>query len=201
MTKVLVTDTNLTNIANAIREKNGETTSYKVDEMANAIDNISTSGGTAEDLSSELSAQNTLITTQETTIDNIISALEGKASGGGGELQYVTGTKNLNYTESDSGDVVIEVNDLTFTPKYILVTRQSSSANVGLWASTNEYIFIAASGGLFNQDVIVTKISDTTVVQYGTNKVTVNITNTGFNVVSNNTVVFSAANYDYIAIG
>lgn len=37
----------------------------------------------SEDLSSELTTQNTLITTQETTIDNIISALQGKASGGG----------------------------------------------------------------------------------------------------------------------
>ena len=45
MAKVLVTDTNLTNIANAIREKNGETASYKVNEMASAIGNISTGGG------------------------------------------------------------------------------------------------------------------------------------------------------------
>lgn len=45
MAKVLVTDTNLTNIANAIRGKNGATTSYKVDEMASAIESISTSGG------------------------------------------------------------------------------------------------------------------------------------------------------------
>ena len=45
MAKVLVTDTNLTNIANAIRGKNGETTSYKIDEMASAIENIETGGG------------------------------------------------------------------------------------------------------------------------------------------------------------
>lgn len=45
MATILVSDTNLTNIANAIREKNGKTTSYKVNEMASAIENISTSGG------------------------------------------------------------------------------------------------------------------------------------------------------------
>lgn len=41
MSKVLVTDTYLTNIANAIREKNGEITTYKPGDMAGAILNIS----------------------------------------------------------------------------------------------------------------------------------------------------------------
>lgn len=46
MPKVLVSDKNLTNIANAIREKNGETTTYKPSEMATAIQNISSGGST-----------------------------------------------------------------------------------------------------------------------------------------------------------
>lgn len=46
MPKVLVNDENLTNIANAIREKNGETTTYKPSEMASAIQNISSGGST-----------------------------------------------------------------------------------------------------------------------------------------------------------
>ena len=41
MARVLVNEENLTNIANAIREKNGETTTYKPSEMASAIKNIS----------------------------------------------------------------------------------------------------------------------------------------------------------------
>lgn len=41
MSKVLVSEENLTNIANAIREKNGETTTYKPGDMASAIQNIS----------------------------------------------------------------------------------------------------------------------------------------------------------------
>ena len=41
MSKVLVSEENLINIANAIREKNGETTTYKPNEMASAIQNIS----------------------------------------------------------------------------------------------------------------------------------------------------------------
>ena len=42
MANVIINDTNLTNIANAIREKNGETTKYKPSEMANAILAITT---------------------------------------------------------------------------------------------------------------------------------------------------------------
>ena len=44
MSKVLVSEENLTNIANAIREKNGEATTYKPGEMADAIANISGGG-------------------------------------------------------------------------------------------------------------------------------------------------------------
>ena len=40
MAKVLIHDENLTNIANAIREKNGETTTYLPSEMAAAISNM-----------------------------------------------------------------------------------------------------------------------------------------------------------------
>ena len=42
MAKVLVNETNLTNIANAIRGKNGASTKYKPNEMATAISNIKT---------------------------------------------------------------------------------------------------------------------------------------------------------------
>ena len=45
MANVLVNDTSLTAIGNAIREKNGETTLYKPAEMATAIQALATSGG------------------------------------------------------------------------------------------------------------------------------------------------------------
>jgi surface protein len=48
MGKVLVTDTYLTNIGNAIRSKNGTTDTYKPSEMASAIENIETGGGSSE---------------------------------------------------------------------------------------------------------------------------------------------------------
>lgn len=45
MANVLVNDTSLTAIGNAIREKNGETTLYKPAEMATAIQALATGGG------------------------------------------------------------------------------------------------------------------------------------------------------------
>ena len=50
MAKVLVNETNLTNIANAIREKNGTTDTYKPSEMATAISNIQAGGGSENEL-------------------------------------------------------------------------------------------------------------------------------------------------------
>ncbi len=45
MANVIINDTNLTNIAQAIRSKNGTSTTYKVSEMASAITNLPTGGG------------------------------------------------------------------------------------------------------------------------------------------------------------
>lgn len=72
MAKIIVNDTNLTNIANAIREKNGETTSYKVDEMAEAINEISAKGTDMETCNVELyvSKSITYQTTYTTINDN-----------------------------------------------------------------------------------------------------------------------------------
>lgn len=88
MGKVLVTDTHLTNIANAIRSKNGTTTTYKPGEMASAINNIQTN----EDLSSEFNDYENSLTAQETTIDDIFNALQDKAAGGEVTLQEKTVT-------------------------------------------------------------------------------------------------------------
>ena len=49
MANVLVNDTSLTAIGNAIREKNGETTLYKPAEMATAITNLPSGGGGSPD--------------------------------------------------------------------------------------------------------------------------------------------------------
>lgn len=45
MSRVLISEESLTNIANAIRAKNGESTTYKPSEMATAINAIEAGGG------------------------------------------------------------------------------------------------------------------------------------------------------------
>ena len=123
MSIVTIDDTNLTNIADSIRNKNGSSDTYKPSEMASAISNIEMGiipSGTLEinengeydvkyyekanvnieeDLTNELTEQKNLITTQETTIDDIILALEDKATGG------ITPTGTLDITENGEYDV------------------------------------------------------------------------------------------------
>ena len=108
-----INDTNLTNIADAIRSKNGTATTYKPSEMANAISQITTS----EDLTSELTEQNTLIATQEATIDDIVSALQGKSAGGGDtslEDSFMTGS--ITHYRNDR---------ITLTSQYCLAGRNN----------------------------------------------------------------------------
>ena len=50
MAQKLYEEANIQDIANAIRAKNGTTTTYKTNEMAAAIRGIETSGGTSDDL-------------------------------------------------------------------------------------------------------------------------------------------------------
>lgn len=62
MTKVLVDDTNLTNIANAIRGKAGGSTRYKPSEMATAITNIPSGGGSGATMIETSSVSATTLT-------------------------------------------------------------------------------------------------------------------------------------------
>ena len=96
MAKVLVTDTHLTDIANAIRDKKGTSDTYKPSEMANAIQGISTS----EDLTSEFNDYENYLSTQETIVDDIMTALQGKGIGGG-----ITPTGEITITENGTYDV------------------------------------------------------------------------------------------------
>lgn len=61
------------------------TNNTELSSILNTINNLPEAGasGGSEDLTSELIAYDTSLTTQETTIQDIISALEGKVAGGG----------------------------------------------------------------------------------------------------------------------
>lgn len=110
MANVLVEETSLTNIANAIRSKNGTTTTYKPGEMASAINNIQTN----ENLSTELTEQDTLINNQEIAIDDIMLVMQNIINNGGGEVV----TENLfsnDYSQIGYGDTYITSNGYTLT--------------------------------------------------------------------------------------
>lgn len=83
MAKVLVTDTNLTNIANAIRGKNGETTSYKVDEMAEAINNLSESTSGAETVTSFIGGDSPMDMITVTYVNENFEIVDVDADGDG----------------------------------------------------------------------------------------------------------------------
>lgn len=80
MAKVLVTDTNLTNIANAIRGKNGETISYKVDEMAEAINEIAT-GSSVETVDGSIYGSTPLEEIEVTCVNQDFEIVTASANG------------------------------------------------------------------------------------------------------------------------
>lgn len=80
----------LTDVAEAIRTKEGTTETIPASEFDTRISNLS--GGGSEDLSEELNTQDSALTTQEITIEHIITALEGKGTPpatGGGSGEFV----------------------------------------------------------------------------------------------------------------
>lgn len=109
MSIVTIDDTNLTNIANAIREKNGTSNTYKPNEMASAIQDISAS----EDLSSELNTQETLLNNQVDKISIAINTLKNKASGGGDALEIARSIIDKTIT-SYSDDQLTEIGTYMF---------------------------------------------------------------------------------------
>ena len=107
MANVLVEETSLSNIASAIRGKNGSTAVYKPGEMAAAITNLPTGGGDTETI----------------TFNTDISFLF--ASDGGGALYEAVKNKNLVFTNIHYGRGVfynMPTND-TITPFTIHLLR------------------------------------------------------------------------------
>ena len=100
MANVLVEETSLSNIASAIRVKNGSTAVYKPGEMAAAITNLPTGGGDTETI----------------TFSRDISFLF--ASNGGSALYEAVKNKNLVFSNIQFGRSVfygMSTND-TITP-------------------------------------------------------------------------------------
>ena len=112
MANVLVEETSLSNIASAIRVKNGSTAVYKPGEMAAAITNLPTGGGDTETIN----------------FSTDISYLF--ASNGGGALYEAVKNKNLVFTNIRYGRGVfynMSTND-TITPFTIHLLRGTYNA-------------------------------------------------------------------------
>lgn len=73
-------------IADAIREKTGGTATITADEFPDVIRAIDTS----EDLTAEIAEQEEKLTAQDALIANMMTALEGKAAGGGASFDTCT---------------------------------------------------------------------------------------------------------------
>lgn len=101
MTKVLVTDTHLSNIGTAIRSKNGSTTKYKPSEMAEAISNIETGGG-------GITPSGTLEIKENGTYDvTEYASANVNVSGGSGETSEYTRVDYIQFSGTQLVDTGI----------------------------------------------------------------------------------------------
>lgn len=152
MAKVAVTETYLTNIANAIRGKNGSSDTYTPAEMAAAITNIPTGGGeskntqvvqgTTRTSSSTLTAIGAEMTVSKTgTYDVYWSAFRSTTSGSYtyGTQLYVGGsaygTQNTTWSNHVQNNHLSNVS-LTANEKIRVYGRNSRGSSYYIYAPT-----------------------------------------------------------------
>lgn len=124
MANVIIDDTNLTNIANAIRGKNGTQTTYLPSEMATAITNIP-SGGGGGIIDDSFFGSDTLVRGVKNTTGATSTTIYGYSSGtqkvetfrskiGRTNTVYIAST---SITSSDIGESILSGNRLvSYTP-------------------------------------------------------------------------------------
>lgn len=125
--KIIADKVEIDDIADAVREKTGKTEKMSLGEIARNVRGMS-EAGTALDLDEEITTQEGLIASQDTIIADIVSALDGKAAGGGiTPPEYSMVSTIINY------DTVHTVNMsyLGLNEDGILVEKMESLTGIG----------------------------------------------------------------------
>lgn len=178
MAKVLVTDTYLTNIGNAIREKNGESTTYKPSEMAAAIQAIS-GGGDQPQLNAPTIkiTEDTLTITANKNNGNFVTGYNVYVNPGTGYVLFgttTTLTNDLTQYQVQPGDYSIKVtavgenfiesdysNELNYTNVFYTVTNTltnctSNNSTTSIRKGSAYSATITANSGYVLKDTDVT---------------------------------------------
>ncbi len=179
MAKVLVTDTYLTNIGNAIREKNGETTTYKPSEMAAAIQAITGGGGDQPQLNAPTISitEDTLTITPNKNNGNFVTGYNVYVDPGTGYVLFgqVTALVNdLTQYQVPQGDYKIKItaagenfiesnysNELNYTNVFYTITNTltnctSNNSKTSIRKGSAYSATITANSGYALKDTDVT---------------------------------------------
>lgn len=168
----------LTDVAEAIRTKEGTTETITASEFDTRISNLS---GGSEDLSEELNTYGIELETQNTSLDSIIIALQGKGSSGSGALNVFvqeTQPETLNgiwvQRETSTADIIEITTEAELNLSWGTdVTLPSADREIGVAViGTDIYLVGGASGGstLYKFDTTTntfTQLSDLPYSGYG----------------------------------
>jgi hypothetical protein len=167
-----------------------ETNTASLQTILNTVNSLPSAGsGTTEDLSSE-------ITTQDALLSELEDVLANKASGGsGGSSSDVCQIATGSFT-SNGSQKTLQIDNLTFKPSSILIEARTK---VGSYAGSNNICTLGV-GQLFNTRSTYKSSTSTTNIGSATSYVTVEYFNGGFNLTLTSGV-FGQATYYWTAIG
>lgn len=141
------------------------TNNTDLDTILSKINNLPSTGETAEDLSTELTEQDTLITDQETTIEDVMLVLQNKASGGGEvnlQEKTVTPTTSSQNVIADAGYNGLSKVTVNAMPTATQATPSISVSSAGLiTASSTQTAGYVAAGTKSATKQLTTKSATT----------------------------------------